>query len=161
VICHFLLLWVADPIRVLQEMKRIARNNSSILVLAEPDYSGRLDYPDELIRLGTAQTDSLINQGANPFIGRLLGGLFRSAGIALMEMGIMGGQWHPVQYEELKDDEWKMISYDQKFLPEQAGSASITQIEVNNLRKIHEEALRTGERVLFVPTFYAWGKVKK
>src|SRR5690606_28911539 len=38
VFCHFLLLWVADPVRAAAEMKRVTRPGGSVLLLAEPDY---------------------------------------------------------------------------------------------------------------------------
>ena len=51
-LCHFLLLWVLDPARVLTEMRRTARPGGAVLALAEPDYGGRIDYPPELATLG-------------------------------------------------------------------------------------------------------------
>ena len=50
--CHFLLLWVADPAQVLREMVRVTRPGGAVLALAEPDYGGRVDYPEELAILG-------------------------------------------------------------------------------------------------------------
>jgi ubiquinone/menaquinone biosynthesis C-methylase UbiE len=161
VLCHYFMLWMNDPILTLQEMKRIAGRGSSILVLAEPDYSGRLDYPDELNHLGQAQIDSLINQGADPFIGRRLGGLFHASGISLIEMGILGGQWGHKQSQEIGDEEWQMLLYDLQFLPEQGEYPFIGQTELTHLKKIHHNAVQSGERVMFIPTFYAWGKVNK
>src|SRR5665648_121045 len=40
--CHFLLLWVGDPVQVLREMHRVTRTEGAILVMAEPDYSQRM-----------------------------------------------------------------------------------------------------------------------
>ena len=71
-LCHFLLLWVTDPIQVLQEMYRVTRSGGVVMALAEPDYGSRIDYPQELSLLGKWQMDSLEQQGADPFIGRKL-----------------------------------------------------------------------------------------
>jgi SAM-dependent methyltransferase len=161
ILCHYFLLWMHDPILILREMKRIARRESSILVLAEPDYSGRLDYPDELKPLGHAQITSLKNQGADPFIGRRLGNLFHSAGISLVEMGILGGQWTPHQLNEAEAEEWQILLHDLQFLPEQEKNLLTKQLELSHFQDIHRLAIRTGERVLFIPTFYAWGMVNK
>ena len=38
--CHFLLLWVNDPLQVVREMARVS---DVVLALAEPDYSQRVD----------------------------------------------------------------------------------------------------------------------
>lgn len=39
--CHFLLLWVRDPLLALLEMKRVTRSGGAVLALAEPDYELR------------------------------------------------------------------------------------------------------------------------
>lgn len=161
ILCHFFLLWIHEPINALREMKRIARKDGIIIVFAEPDYSSRIDYPDELIELGQSQITSLINQGADPFIGRRIGSLYQKAGITLVEMGILGGQWSPQPSSEVEDNEWQILLYDLQFLAEQEKNASLNQSELAHLRNIHRQALKTGERVLFIPTFYAWGKVDK
>jgi SAM-dependent methyltransferase len=161
VLCHFFLLWVSEPVLVLQEMKRIARKNSPILVLAEPDYSGRIDYPDDLKILGSIQAESLIKQGADPYIGRTIGSLLHNAGIPLVEMGIMGGQWSPHQLNELQDDEWHILSYDLNYLKGKLDYSTYKQYDLEILKNIHKETIRTGARVLFVPTYYAWGRANK
>jgi ubiquinone/menaquinone biosynthesis C-methylase UbiE len=70
--CHFLLLWVGDPLQALREMKRVTRPGGSILALAEPDYSARVDKPEELAVLGRWQAESLRRQGADPAVGSRL-----------------------------------------------------------------------------------------
>jgi SAM-dependent methyltransferase len=45
--CHFLLLWVSNPEKVVAEMGRVTRPGGSVR-LAEPDYGGRIDYPESL-----------------------------------------------------------------------------------------------------------------
>src|SRR5512142_815404 len=55
VYCHFLLLWVKDPLQALREMKRLAKAGAAVIAFAEPDYSARLDEPRKLIPLGRWQ----------------------------------------------------------------------------------------------------------
>jgi ubiquinone/menaquinone biosynthesis C-methylase UbiE len=73
VYCHFLLLWVNDPLQALLEMKRVARTGAHIFAFAEPDYTARLDEPPELGPLGRWQAESLRRQGADPGLGSQLG----------------------------------------------------------------------------------------
>ena len=87
--CHFLLLWVQDPLQALREMKRVTRPGGSILALAEPDYNARVDKPDALAALGRWQAESLRRQGADPGLGSRLAELFRQAGIPLIETGCL------------------------------------------------------------------------
>ena len=148
--CHFLLLWVADPLRVLREMARITKPGGTVLALAEPDYGGRIDHPEALVPLGEAQTASLRAQDADPLIGRKLAELFQAAGLVNTQMGIIGSQWQP-PCQGADASEWEMLEHD---LAEQLPAS-----QLNAYRKLDQHAWETGSRVLYVPTFYAAGQV--
>ncbi len=104
--CHFLLLWVQDPLHALVEMRRVTRPDGFVLALAEPDYGGRLDFPPELEILGSWQRASLRRQGANPIIGRRLGWLLRNAGLVEVETGVLGAQWQDIPSRDEIESEW-------------------------------------------------------
>ncbi len=89
--CHFLLLWVRDPLLALLEMKRVTRPGGAVLALAEPDYDSRVDKPEALAPLGRWQAESLRRQGADPGLGGRLADLFRQAGIPPIETGNLQG----------------------------------------------------------------------
>lgn len=152
--CHFVLLWVTDPLRVVREMARAVIPGSAVLALAEPDYGGRVDYPPELEVVGEAQTQSLLRQGADPEMGRKLAGIFHRAGLTAIETGVIGGQWHSVPSQEEWDAEWRVMEYD---LAGYSGEV----IDASRLKALDWSAWQSGERVLFVPTFYALGFVPK
>jgi ubiquinone/menaquinone biosynthesis C-methylase UbiE len=151
-LCHFLLLWVADPGRVLREMRRVTRPGGWVLALAEPDYGGRVDFPEELATLGRWQMESLQRQGADPQMGRKLAALFRRAGLEAVETGALGGQWCGALDWQAWDSEWAMLTSDLRDHPEAANSLA-------GLKALDRSAWEKGERVLFVPTFYAAGRV--
>lgn len=150
-LCHFLLLWASDPLRVVQEMSRVTRPGGAVLALAEPDYGGRIDYPPELETLGRWQTESLRRQGADPLIGRKLAGIFHAAGLQNVETGVLGGQWSSAPSAEEQDSEWRVLCSDAEWLFAEKQTS-------NELRQREAIACERGERVIFVPTFYAWGK---
>jgi SAM-dependent methyltransferase len=154
--CHFTLLWVKDPRQVVMEMRRVTRSAGAVLALAEPDYGGRIDFPAELAELGGWQAQSLRRQGADPVMGRKLSGIFSQAGLRHVETGILGGEW-----KSLSDDspagsdasalEWEVL------LADLAGQ--VAGEELSRMRQADQLARQRHERVLFVPTFYAWGVV--
>lgn len=148
--CHFLLLWVSDPLQVLREMARVTRPGGFILALAEPDYGGRIDHPPELAQLGTWQEAALQKQGADPLIGRRLASLFASAGIEKGGFGVVGGEWQLPLAETERQSEWQVLLSD---------LGEPHQVELQALRRLDDAAWERGERVLYVPTFYAWGCV--
>jgi SAM-dependent methyltransferase len=153
-LCHFLLLWINDPIQVLREMARSTCPGGAVLALAEPDYGGRIDYPEELAVLGEWQKQSLQQQGADPLMGRKLAGLFHRAGLKAVETGTLGGQWSGNPDWEQWELEWAVLESD---LTKNSEISKIS--EFSRLKDLDQSAYQRGERVLFVPTFYAWGVV--
>jgi ubiquinone/menaquinone biosynthesis C-methylase UbiE len=146
VYCHFLLLWVRDPLQVLREMARIGRN---VLALAEPDYSQRVDEPATLKPLGEWQTESLRRQGANPAFGAALAETFYQAGIKLIETGPIQGE-AVMRSADDWENEWEVIKSDLDGI--------VPGEEIQKMKSLDETARRNGERALHVPTFFAWGK---
>ena len=146
-LCHFLLLWVDHPYQVLMEMARVTCPGGAVLALAEPDYGGRIDYPPTLEELGQWQIEGLRSQGADPLMGRQLAGLFTQVGLVDVETGVLGGQWQGPPSKEAWESEWTMLETDLQ---------ESTEI-IRKLRTTDAEAWARGERVLFVPTFYAVG----
>ncbi|HEY5270869.1 MAG TPA: methyltransferase domain-containing protein [Anaerolineales bacterium] len=167
--CHFLLLWVHNPLLALLEMKRVTRPGGAVLALAEPDYDSRVDKPAALAPLGRWQAESLRRQGADPGLGRRLAPLFRQAGIQPIETGTLqgspgssevvpvpargtgcgDGERLPASAE--RDLEWAVLEDDLAgWVPAQ---------EVRRMKLLDEQAWERGERVLHVPTYFAWGEV--
>jgi len=90
-------------------------------------------------------------------LGRRLRSLFKQAGFSRIETGVLGGQWSMEALSSNRSAEWEVLEYDLAHL-------SISQVDaslLDDLKSIDAEAYRNGERVLFVPTFYAWGKIER
>lgn len=148
--CHFVLMWLADPLQALREMRRVVRSGGAVLALAEPDYGGRIDYPAPLASLGTWQETALQQQGARTRLGRMLRSLFHQAALQNVLCGVLGGEW--VQETQANVDlEWQVLRSDLEGLVEPE--------LLENYYLMEQNARQTGERVLFVPTFYALGFV--
>ena len=151
VYCHFLLLWVNDPIEALKEMKRVTKSNGHVLAIAEPDYTARIDQPDGLTALGNLQNESLKRQGADIGLGSRLADLFFQAGINIVETGAIQSRAQDALPSGEWQSEWEVIESDLAgFVP---GG------EISRLKKLDEHARMNGWRVLNVPTYFAWGQV--
>lgn len=148
--CHFLLLWVRDPLQALLEMKRVTRPGGHIIAFAEPDYSHRIDQPDELVPLGKWQAESLRRQGADPGFGARLAESFFEAGMDIRETGTIQGvdkEPSPQEWET----EWAVIESDL--------TGIVPDADIQKMKKLDQQAWADGERVLHVPTYFAWGQV--
>ena len=139
VYCSFFLLWVDEPVKVLEEMARVSK--SWVLCLGEPDYGGRIDHPPELEKLGQLLIDDLQSRGADPFIGRKLRDYFSRAGME-PEIGVHQGVW---PLEKLRRE----ITNELVWVPEAE-------------RPGLEKAIKDNEYSLFQynPVFYAISKIK-
>jgi SAM-dependent methyltransferase len=146
--CHYFLLWITDPLQVMAEIVRILKPGGIFVALAEPDYEGRIDYPDELIHLGKLQNASLMRQGARLDAGRKLPALFSQAGMEHIEVGILGGQWDMMKASVDRISEWEMLQHDLQ---------EINNQEMEDFHLIDNQAWDQRKRVLFVPTFFASG----
>lgn len=149
--CHFLLLWVRDPQTVLAEMKRVTKSGGHILALAEPDYTARTDEPAELAVLGRWQTESLRRQGANPSLGGRLAELVYEAGIELIETGAIESQGNDAPTSAEREMEWAVLEHDL--------AETVLEEDFQRLKKLDETAWARGERILHIPTYFAWGKI--
>ena len=154
VMCHFLLLWIQQPLKILREMVRVTRPGGAILAIAEPDYGGRIDFPIELEQLGLWQQISLRVQGADPIMGRRLASIFSQVGLHEIETGVLGGQWSSASSTKDWPSEWKMLQADLDWLDQD----QVDHQKLNSLAILGRQASELGERVLFIPTFYAFGR---
>jgi SAM-dependent methyltransferase len=148
-LCHFLLMWVREPLAVVREMLRVTQPGGAVLALAEPDYGGRIDHPSSLERLKGLQIQALRAQGADPCLGRKLRAIFSQSEIISLTTGVLGGEWSgPLSSQEFRQ-EWTMVAADlrERLSPE----------ELTALKDAAHQAWEEDRRTLFVPTFYAWG----
>jgi ubiquinone/menaquinone biosynthesis C-methylase UbiE len=145
--CHYLLLWVKDPLQVVKEMARVSRH---VIAFAEPDYSQRIDEPAKLKPLGALQTESLRRQGANPSFGSILAETFFQAGIKIEETGLIQGQ-DATRLSDGQENEWAVIESDlRRVVPDE---------EIQKMKMLDEAARKNRKRILHIPTFFAWGQV--
>jgi SAM-dependent methyltransferase len=148
---HFFLLWLKDPTLGLKEMRRVTHPGGLVAAMAEPDYGGRIDFPDELAAIGQLQAAALHQQGADPNLGRRLASLFADAGLINVQTGLLGGHWNLSPAPEALESEWSVLESDL--------AGSIDKEKMEYLRSLDATAWKKGVRILFVPTFYAWGTV--
>ncbi len=149
--CHFLLLWVGDPLQALREMKRVTVPAGYVIAFAEPDYGAREDKPAELAWLGQLQNKALQRQGAALRRGAELAELFQRAGISIKETGLIRGKKTASLSAKEWESEWQAIAQDL--------AQDLPADELERNRRLDREAMLMGQRVLNVPTYFAWGQV--
>lgn len=149
VLCHYFLLWLHDPVSALIEMYRVIKQGGHVLLLAEPDYASRIDEPPELQSLGLWQTSSLQKQGASTAIGRKLPSLLKYAGFSSIQYGCSGFQRQAEIIPFGWNLEWEYLKQDLQGI--------FSQAEIDRYQQMDRQAWLDGSRILWVPTFYAYG----
>ncbi|MDD1772050.1 MAG: class I SAM-dependent methyltransferase [Methanomassiliicoccales archaeon] len=147
VYCSFTLLWVRDPAKAVEEMARVSRRY--VICLAEPDYGGRICCPQEVAELDGHLTDSLIEEGADPFVGRKLTQLMKGAGLTV-ESGVHEGLWSSEQLMKEADAEWLSIA--------DAVRGRASDAEVEKAKLAWDRGVADGSLFLFNPVLYAIGR---
>jgi ubiquinone/menaquinone biosynthesis C-methylase UbiE len=144
--CHYLLLWLKDPLSAIKEMKRVSKPGGYVCAFAEPDYGGRIAYPANLVKVTDLQTQSLMQQGANPNLGRQLRHLFIEAKLSKVQVGVLAAEWN----ESIGglESEIEMITNDLALLEEK-----------RSLTEIIDKSQFPKDSIYFIPTFYAYGQV--
>lgn len=149
--CHFLLLWVSDPLQALLEMRRVTRPGGYVLALAEPDYTRRQDAPPELEGLGELQNESLRRQGADIGLGGRLADLFRQAGMKPLECGALAAAESEPSLPGEREQEWAVLESDL--------TGFVSPGEIQKYKNLDRQAWQEGKRRLHIPTFFAWAQV--
>ncbi len=144
VTCHFVLLWIGDPGQAVREMARVTSGQGSVLICAEPDYGGRIDWPELPIR--EWQIEGLRMQGADPLIGRQLRRLLTEAGLHA-EVGIHPSHWNVDALRAHFEEEWTLLWHDV--------GESVADEAFADARSRARQAIERGTRLVHVPIFHA------
>jgi SAM-dependent methyltransferase len=154
-LCHYFLMWISDPMAVLEEMKRVTRSGGYLVVLAEPDYAARQDEPAELRKLGELQNMALLALEANIEIGGQVRPLLEKLRLEDIHVSMLKPAFtRPAARDESL--EWKVIAFD---LQQLVSRGALDQQQVERFRLLDERARHEGTRRLFIPTYFGWAKV--
>jgi SAM-dependent methyltransferase len=145
IVLSFVLMWQADPLSFLRKIKKLLTERGTLLILAEPDYGGRIDFPDELQFLKKIFTGHILSRKGDPFIGRKLKSLLARSGWQA-EIGLASHLHFPDAYDPgLLEEEWR-------FWQE---LADLPGRKVNRILSLEKKALRSRQRLVLFPVFYA------
>jgi len=150
-LCHFYLMWVKEPLQALKEMSAVTKMGGWVIALAEPDYSARVDSPQALESLGKLQTRALIDQGADPSIGRHLGELFHQSGLREIQTGVISPRENLSFSQKEREMEWQVLQADL--------AGKVHPAELERLQAIDRHAWQAGKHRLYVPVHYTFGQV--
>jgi len=151
VYCHYLMLWIKDPVELLKEMSRITKKQGWICCFAEPDYQARIDFPNLNLQIGQKQNVALLAQGVRLDTGRQVANWLSKLGLINIHWGILGSHQQLKLEPDDIQNELKVIKNDLKM--------TLTQEEIEILLSDYSRKLIKEGSISFIPTFYTYAQV--
>ncbi|MCX6555363.1 MAG: methyltransferase domain-containing protein [Candidatus Aminicenantes bacterium] len=145
IVLSFVLMWQAKPKQFLNKMKKLLSAKGTLLLLAEPDYGGRIDFPAELDFLKEIFIGHIFRQHGDPYIGRKLKSLLEKSDWRA-EVGLASHLNFPTDYDPGRwEKEWRFWQ-------------ELAELPERTVKKILEretKAFRLRQRLVLFPVFYA------
>ena len=151
VTCNLLLMWAKNPQKVVNEMARVTKPGGTVLATLEPDYGGKLHYPEHPKVDPIFAGKAIKSKGGDPHIGRKLRLLFVRAGLDT-KVGIGNNRiWSCIE-----DRDYYFHARD--FYVKALKDAGLSQEEIDKWEYDYLKSLDEGVQLNFFPQFYAIGK---
>lgn len=140
----FVLMWQERPLLFLRRLRKLLTANGTLLLLAEPDYGGRIDFPPALDFLKDIFIGHIAGAGGDPFIGRRVDSLLGRAGFrATTELA----SW--LHFPTAGKGDWER---EWRFWQELAG---FSDARLRTIAKLEKSAAARKERLVLFPVFCA------
>jgi len=147
---NIVLVYIKDQQKAVNEMARVTRKNGVVLATLEPDYAGRIDYPENPATLLILKNMEEI--GADLYTGRKLKYLFSKAGLKT-EFGIDTES----DYILLKGDKKRLDMFLNQFwvLEKLFQKNGWTKEQIKKYKTEEIKRIENGLSFSFTPCFYA------
>lgn len=150
VTCNLFFMWVEQPKKVIKEMTRVLRPGGKLLASLEPDYGGKIHWPEnkkvDKIFSGLA----IKEKGGDPHIGRKLRSLFVGAGLET-KVGIGNNRIWDCE----EDKSYYLHARD--FYVKALKNSGLKDEEIDKWEYEYLKSLDEGIQLNFFPQFYAIG----
>lgn len=150
-VCNLVLLWSPDPEKVVAELARVVRPGGTVLASMEPDYGGKVHWPENPLIDLVFQGEGIRRRGGDPHAGRKLRSHFVAAGLRT-EVGIGNPQLFTPEQD--LDVFRRNRDYYRRLLAESGFSVR----EIDAWEAEYTESLSAGVMLSHLPVFYAIGR---
>ena len=148
--CNLTLMWADDPTKVVREMARTTKPKGKVLASLEPDYGGKIHWPENPKVDPLFAGEAIRKKGGDPHIGRKLRELFVSAGLET-KIGIGNNRIWSCE----EDKQYYLHSRD--FYIKVMKDAGLSEKEIDVWEYEYLKSLDKGMQLNFFPQFYAIG----
>jgi len=154
VTCNLMLMWADDPQIVVNEMARVVKPQGKILASLEPDYGGKIHWPENTRVDPLFAGEAIRKKGGDPHIGRKLRMLFVRAGLETI-IGIGNNRiWSC-------DEDKQYYLHSRDFYIKVLKDAGLSEKEIDQWEYEYLQSLDEQIQLNFFPQFYAIGRKPK
>ncbi|UCH71811.1 MAG: methyltransferase domain-containing protein, partial [Thermoplasmatales archaeon] len=150
VTCNLMLMWANKPQKFVNEMVRVTKHGGTVLASLEPDYGGKLHWPENPKVDPIFAGEAIREKGGDPHIGRKLRLLFVRAGLKT-KVGI--GNTRIWSCEEDK----AYYRHARDFYVKALKNAGLKEKEIDEWEYDYLKSMDEGVQLNFFPQFYAIG----
>ena len=154
VTCNLLLMWAEDAQKVVKEMARVTKPGGTVLASLEPDYGGKLHWPENPKVDPIFAGKAIRTRGGDPHIGRKLRLLFVRSGLETI-VGIGNNRIWSCE----EDRAYYLHARD--FYVKALKDAGLSEKDIDKWEYDYLRSLDEGIQLNFFPQFYAIGKKPK
>lgn len=149
-VCNLVLLWTPEPAALVAEMARVVRPGGTVLASMEPDYGGKVHYPENPLIDLVFQGEGVRRRGGDPHAGRKLRSHFVAAGLRT-EVGIAPDVLTP-------DQDLQVFRRNRAYYRRLLGENGFQARAVDRWEAEYLDSLSSGQQLSFLPVFYAIGR---
>jgi len=150
VTCNLTLMWADNPTKVVREMARVTKPKGKVLASLEPDYGGKIHWPENKKVDPLFAGKAIQKKGGDPHIGRKLRELFVSADLET-KIGIGNNRIWSCE----EDRQYYLHSRD--FYIKVMKDAGLLEKDIDLWEYEYLKSLDEGTQLNFFPQFYAIG----
>jgi len=147
---NLVLMWSTAPQKLVNEMARVTKPGGVVLASLEPDYGGKLHYPEDQKVDPIFAGEAIKRRGGDPHIGRKLRALFVRAGLKT-KVGIGNNRIWSCE----EDKSYYLHARD--FYVKALKESGLSQKEIDRWEYDYLKSLDEGVQLNFFPQFYAIG----
>ncbi|MFO7677396.1 MAG: class I SAM-dependent methyltransferase [Thermoplasmatota archaeon] len=148
--CNLTLMWADDPYKVVSEMARVTKPTGKVLASLEPDYGGKIHWPEHEKIDPLFAGEAIRKKGGDPHIGRKLREIFIAAGLET-KIGIGNNRIWTCE----EDKQYYLRSRD--FYIKVMKDAGLKNDEIDQWEYEYLKSLDNETQLNFFPQFYAIG----
>jgi len=150
VTCNLVLMWADNPQILLNEMVRVTKFGGKVLASLEPDYGGKIHWPENVKVDRIFAGEAIRKKGGDPHIGRKLRQLFITAGLDT-KVGIGNSRiWSC-------DEDKRYYLHSRDFYIKVLRDAGLSEEDIDQWEFEFLKSLDDGVQLNFFPQFYAIG----